>query len=457
MLRIWKFLTSRNTAIVLLIVVSVILLISAALPNPDLMPSYRVMELQETSPLLMKLGTNFNSMKIGRSPVFAAVGILLIISTAFCSIDRMIKRFRMRSDSASELETGKKGMTFQLSGNLSDIEKKLVATLKKDRWKTKISDSDGGKVILANRGDLGFWGSIFFHAILISLMVGLVFYFLSGFYASIRITEGQSLSLRKENLYTIDRMPLFGLALPELQFRFNSFSAVYHDDVTATDFTAHFDIKDEKTGKSWDKTFRINDPLNYRGIDFIMIKQGYSPNFILYKDDVPVFDAIVALDFDYEDKATFTIAEEGLHVTAQFFPDMAKNDFGGVYTKTYRLKNPYFGLEVSAGGKKVLRKLVGKGERATFGPYAIVFSDIRNWITLNLVRETGVGFFFVCSMVGLGGLLLRFIDPEMRIIARIRSAGEGNNVDVYYSGKHFEGILRENLENMILDLKGEKT
>jgi cytochrome c biogenesis protein len=412
--------------------------------------------MQETSPFLMKLGIHFNSMKIGRSPVFAIVGILLIISTAFCSIDRMIRRFKMQSDSAPEWETGKKGMSFQLPGHLGDIENKIISTLKKDRWKTNISDADGEKVIAANRGDLGFWGSIFFHAILITLMVGLVVYFLSGFYASLRITEGQTLSLRKENLYTIDRMPMFGIALPELQFRFNSYSAVYHDDVTATDFTAQFEIKDEKTGKSWDKTFKINDPLNYRGIDFLMIKQGYSPNFILYKNDVPVFDAIVALDFDYEDKATFTIAEEGLHVVAQFFPDMAKNKFGGVYTKTYRPKNPYFGLEVQAGGKRVFRKLLGKGERGTFGPYAIAFSDIRNWITLNLVRETGIGFFFVCSMVGLAGLLLRFIDPEMRIIVRIRNIGDENNVDVYYSGKHFEGILRENLENMILDLKGEE-
>jgi cytochrome c biogenesis protein ResB len=454
MLRIWKFLTSRNTAIVLLTVVSAILLISAALPNPLLLSSNRLMELEETSPLLMQLGSNFNSMKIGRSPVFGVIGILLIVSTTFCSIDRMIKRFKLRNDTSFDFDKGKKRISLQLPEELGDFEAKVISIMKKDRWKTKVSDSEGEKVISANRGDLGFWGSIFFHAVLISLMVGLVIYFLTGFYASIRITEGQTLNLRKENLYTIDRMPMFGIALPELQFRFNSFSAVYHDDVTATDFTAHFDMKDEKTGKEWSKTFKINDPLKYKGIDFLMIRQGYSPNFTLYENNVPVFDALVALEFDHEDRATFNIAEKDLYIVAQFFPDMARAEDGGVYTKTYRPKNPYFGLEVFAGGKKVLRKLLGKGERGTFGPYAIEFNDIRNWITINLVRETGIGFFFVCSMIGLAGLFIRVIDPDMRIVVRIRKTDDGSIADFYYSGKHFEGMLKEKLENLIPGLKG---
>ncbi|UCH80043.1 MAG: cytochrome c biogenesis protein ResB [Nitrospiraceae bacterium] len=453
---LWKFLTSRNTAIVLLTAVSAILFISAALPNPALLPAYRIIELEETSPVLMKLGRNFNSMKIGRSPVFALIGILLIVSTTFCSMDRLVRKFRMRKDSGIEPDTGKKSLSVRLPGELNETQEKLVSILKNKRWKTVVSDTEGETIISAHRGNLGFWGSIFFHAILITLMAGLVAYFLSGFYASMRITEGQSLRLSKENLFTIDRMPMFGIALPQLQFQFNSFSAVYHDDFTATDFTGNFDITDEKTGMTWKKTFKINDPLTYEGIDFLMIKQGYSPNFILYKNKVLVFDALVALEFDHDNRATFNISEHGLYIVAQFFPDMAKTEDGGVYTKTYRPKNPYFGLEIFAGGKSVFRRLLGRGERGEFGPYSIAFADIRNWITINLVRETGIGFFFMCSMIGLAGLFIRVMDPDMRIIARIKNTDDGHIADFYYTGKHFEGMLREKLKNVIRNLKGDE-
>jgi cytochrome c biogenesis protein ResB len=269
-----------------------------------------------------------------------------------------------------------------------------------------------------------------------------------------RFTEGQEIRLTEDNFEYIQRMP-FSLTLPDFSFRFNKFSSEYVDEKNPTDYTADFDITDLKTGTKRKKIFKINDPFKYKGIDFLMIRQGYSPNFILYENDRPVFNAVIALEFDHNYRDSFDIKERGLRVVAQFFPDMARNEEGRVYTKTFRPNNPHFGLVIHQQGKQVFKGLIAKGEGGTFGPYRIVFNDLRHWITLNLVRETGIGFFFVCAMIGLGGIVVRMLDPEKRIVAHIQDSAEDQKVDFYCSAKHFDGMLKEHVVEIIRKLKLE--
>jgi cytochrome c biogenesis protein ResB len=452
---LWRFLSSRNTGIVLLIAVSLLLTIGAVLPNPDLMQRADAIKLKFESPLLFKLGENFNSMKLGGSYIFAFIGILLITSTTFCSVDRAMKRMKARRASLFNLPSDNKVISIEVNDNTLNIEEKLRSIIQANRWKTKESVIEDKYTILARKGDLGFWGSIFFHVILISLLIGLVIYHFSAFYASIRFSEGQTIKLTKKNITSIDRMPLLGISLPELLFKFNKFSAKYHDDYTATDFTADFDIVNLKTDKQWKQIIKVNKPFTYNGMDFLMIFQGYSPNFILYKNGTPVLDTVVALDFDQDFRDTFDIDDYGLHVVAQFFPDMDRNEDGRVYTKSRRPKNPHLGIEVYQGDTKVFRKLLGKGEGGSFGPYKLVFNDLHHWITLNLVKEAGIGFFFICAVIGLVGLFIRIIDPERQIIASIEDTHKGHVVNFYHSSKHFEGMLEENMNDIINKFKKE--
>ena len=162
MVWLWRFLTSRNTAIVLLIAVSVILLIGALLPNPALITPERFIKLEENMPALLWLGEQFNSMKVGKSFAFAFIGILLVISTTFCSIDRIIKKKLTITGMLRELPDDKKASTVKLESSASNIEKTILSALKKDRWKTNIFESEGNRIISASKGDIGFWGSIFF-------------------------------------------------------------------------------------------------------------------------------------------------------------------------------------------------------------------------------------------------------------------------------------------------------
>lgn len=449
--RLWRLLVSRTTGIVLLIAVSLALLLGAALPNPALMPPADAERLKAESSLLYWFGDNFNSMKVGRSPVFGVAGLLLVISTGFCSIDRVTKRLKSgRSADAEPAEQGG-GRTVDVQ-NSSGAAQRLIDLLKRDRWKIKLSETKGGSVVSASKGDLGFWGSVFFHAVLITLAAGLVVFYFNGFYATMVFTEGQELTLQKENLSKIERLPALGITLPDLVFRFNRFSTEYQGD-TATDYTAEFDVVETRTGKTWNQIFKVNRPFTYGGMEFLINRQGYSSHFVLFKDNVPVFDSFVALNVAAEQEDSFEVPGEGLFVNARFFPDLARRDDGGVYSKSARPRNPSFGLEIMQKGERVFRGLVGKGETISFGPYRLTFADLRHWVTLELVREPGIGFFFVSAMVGLVGLLMRLADPERTITAVIAASGGGEAITFSHSAKHFEGMLQERLDEIIAELK----
>lgn len=449
---LWTFLVSRNTAIVLLIAVSLVLIIGAALPNPSLMPPAAVEALQGDHPFLFWMGDHFNSMKIGRSPVFGAIGVLLIISTLFCSIDRVIKKIKKEPTDYASLLSAFQGTAATIDA-AEDAEGRLITILRRNRWSIETADSASGRVVSAAKGDIGFWGSVFFHGVLITLIGGLAVFHFSGFYATAVITEGQTLRLTRENLTQIERTPLFGMDLPDLVFTLNKFETRYYDESTAVDYTMDFDVAEERSGRSWKQIIKVNEPLRYGGTEYLVTRQGYSPNFLLLKDNKPIFDSYVALKLDDESKDIVEIPGEGLVITAQFFPDLARTPGGKVYSKGPRPRNPHFGLDISQRGRKIYRGLVKEGEGVSFGAYRLEFRDLRHWVTLDLTRETGLGFFFWCGMAGLIGVLVRALDPERRIVALMVPGPRGRTVTFYLFSKQFEGMLREKRDEVIRQLK----
>ncbi len=438
----WTLLVSRNTAIVLLIAVSLVLLVGAALPNADLMAPADAENLRMRSPALFWLGQHFNSMKVGKSPVFGFAGILLIISTTFCSIDRIVKQVRAEKEKPSEPQSEERAISVVVR-DVSAASRMLENSFKKQGWKTRLLPETGRIVMTGRKGAIGFCGSIFFHFLLVTLIAGLVFFYFTGFYATLLITEGQEVQLSADTLTNVERMPPLGVSLPPIRIRLDRFSEEYYDESTAADHTADLELADARILKPWRQTVKVNKPFSYGGIEFVIDRRGYAPRFVLFKKKTPVFDTYVALNTYEENKDSFEIAAENMAVTAQFFPDLERSADGGVYSKSQRPHNPYYGLEIIQNGQRVYRGLIGKGRSIAFGEYRMEFPELRYWITLNLVRETGIGFFFVCSMIGLAGLLVRILDPERKITAIFTPDGKAQ---FFSSSKHFDSLLREKVE-----------
>jgi cytochrome c biogenesis protein ResB len=447
--RLWSFLSSRNVAIVLLALVTGMLLLGGVLPDPRYMGDVGIAKLRAEKPVIYFLSERFNPGALARGYFFGFVSVFLIISTTACSIDRFIERRRLRKAPLSEIPVSGFDISIK-AGDGRDFVQRFGNALRLRRWSLREA-VDGEKVmVLAEKGTVGYWGSIFFHAILVTVLVGLAVYYFTGFYGTFLFTEGQSRFLSEENLERIDKRPILGVSLPRLRFTLEHFYVVYWEDREPVEYTARFLMEDIEKGNRWEQTIRVNEPFRYGGMDFLLTYYSYSPNFMVRKNGRNIFDSYVALSLVGNSEDSFDIVGEGLKVRCIFFPDF-REDENGYYTETPLPRNPVFLVNITRKGEPLYKGLVALGQEVSAGEYVIRFNDIRYWMTLNLSKETGIGFFFWSSMFGLLGLLLRFMDPDRRILLR----HEGGMISVVSFSRHFEGILKQQTADLVHNLKAE--
>jgi cytochrome c biogenesis protein ResB len=197
---------------------------------------------------------------------------------------------------------------------------------------------------------------------------------------------------------------------------------------------------------------RVNEPFRKNGIDYLIIMQGYSPNFVLYKNGLPVFDAFVALSAE-KPEDSFQIPAEGINIKAALFPDLVQMEDGGVYSKSPRPRNPFYGLNIIKHGEVIYRGLLGLGKSVEFGEYRLAFPELREWVSLELVKETGIGVFFVISMIGLLGVLVRVLDPDRKIFVKIITLDGELQLTFYHFSKHFNVLLEDEVRKIVRQLK----
>jgi|Deesub1362A_J573_1020465.scaffolds.fasta_scaffold00004_397 hypothetical protein len=449
LIKLWKILSSRNVAIVLLVIVTGMLLLTGLLPNPNFMGKEEAEKLKQDNPLLYFLAERFNTQTVARGYIFGFASVFLIISTTACSIDRFFERRKLKRAPLTELPAREFDISFKL-GDREDFFRRLKTVLRLKRWSVREAEEKGQYMVLAEKGMIGFWGSVFFHAVLITVLIGAAIYYFTAFYATLLFTEGQSKVLSEQNLEKIDRKPLFGVQLPKLRFTLEHFYSVYWRDEEPVEYTSKFLIEDLEKGNKWRQTVRINEPFRYGGIDFLMVFYGFSPNFIVYKDGRKIFDSYVALSVTGGREDSFNLPYEDLMIRCVFFPDFREGE-EGYYSASPLPREPVFLVNVTKGGKSLYKGLIPLGQEVSAGEYTIRFNDLRYWITLNLVKETGMGFFFWSSMFGLIGLLVRFLDPDRKIFFLYKE----DMLSVVSYSRHYEGILKEQTKELVENLTAE--
>ncbi len=215
---IWDFVTSRNVAVVLLIIVTAMLAVGAVLPNPAFLSPEQQLEMHLKHPVLKWLGERYNSQTLAGGNIFGFIGIFLIFSTALCSIDRLVKKKRAKAGAifTFPFSTEQQGVKVYYekigAAELEDISR---VWFKKQKWAIAVQENSSGKMIVGSRGSAGFRGSIFFHFILITALMGLVIYYFGAYRATLGFTEGQSYRLHKDNIVRILKEPAWGLNLPD--------------------------------------------------------------------------------------------------------------------------------------------------------------------------------------------------------------------------------------------------
>lgn len=454
----WDAVTSRNLAIVLLIVVTVTLGVGAALPNPKLLSSWQAMEMKADHPVAYWLGERYNSQEIATGYLFGFIGVFLILSTSLCSIDRLIKRYKLRSKMGIALPdaAGRPAVSAELgSVDQALVKRHAAGWLKKKRWRVVQVEGSGGFSLAGVRGDAGFWGSVFFHFILITALVGLVIYYFGAYRAALTFTEGQSYALERSALTNISREPVWGIRLPKVALGLMDLHSVYppDDPWTAVDHVARFRVTRIDTGDSWIKDVKINDPLVIDGREFLLVTGGFSPRFVLRAaSGEAVFDNFVALKPGEEGKDDFFVPGGQMRVEAAVHPDFVMKE-GRPGTRGRALNNPVLEAAIYREGSLLYEGLIPLGGTAAVGDFIVEFPEVRRWALMEMTGEPGIGMFFVLSFFGIIGIAVRMFDPDERLYVGL-GLKEGNvSLEVLPYSRHFSGLISDRARELVEHLE----
>lgn len=441
--QMWRLVTSRPLSTWLLLLVTAVLVLGSLLPNPEYMAADAVADLQARNPLLLQVGKNFNSRKLATGYFFGFIGIYLIISATLCSIDRLIARRRQGGESDPEAGTvGGDIAVFVPAAPPDKVQAFIVARLRRQLFGTAITHDPARAVVIFRRGRFGFWGSIVFHTVLITALVGLVLFSLGGTRGKLVFTEGQRYRLEKARFIHLQKEPLWGLRLPPVELELlTQYSLYAHDDPhTAIDHLAQFRVIDLVRGQSSVREVKINAPLRIEGTDFLLMTGGFAPRFILSSPGgAPLFDSFVSLKREAGTADDFQTAA-GLHCDVRFFPNLVSEN-GQPRTKSLLLHNPAAHLVVTRVGVRLFDDIVPVGGSVQVAGYTLAIPEVRRWVELEMAKEPGIGFFFVVSFFGIFGILVRLLDPDEQLVVAILPCDQGTMVEFSVHSRHFSALL----------------
>lgn len=179
--------TSRGLAILCFCVLTGLLILSASLPVTTGFESPQLASDGSTNiyPWLVEA---LKTRRMVRSWPFLGLSLYLLLNTLFCSLQRLGSRDRFPATAPPDA----------VSRTLSSADaSSLVRTLGDSGW--QIQNRDDGSWT-ARRGRWGFYGSLFFHANLLVVLLGTLFQSLFGFTGSMVIAEGQTRLVSEETV-----------------------------------------------------------------------------------------------------------------------------------------------------------------------------------------------------------------------------------------------------------------
>lgn len=341
--KVLKFLISRKLAVWLLITGAVFLIVAITLPPLDSLPKLG-------RPYYRKFVEIFGMNGVTSSPIFLILPAFVFLSTFLCTIDRIRKK------------------------------------------KNK---------------DIGFLGSITFHAGLLTIIIAGVVSMLTLFSGELLLAEGYPTPLGREGFLKIWRDPiLMKRELPKGMVTLESYKSVYVGN-SPVDHEAKLIL--EMDGAVRNEVVKVNNPLYLNGFQYTINRYGFSPGFVVQDDKGnTLLDAFINLVIVEGDEDYFEIPETGAKIYVRFFPDfeMTKN---GPVSKSRLPNNPVAAVKVKMGNQESKFRLLKKGEKAFVMGYNITFDDLKYWNHFLVNRDKGQPFLVFGVFLLTGGLIVRFV------------------------------------------------
>lgn len=421
---------------ILLALLLFILIASSFVPNEFTMTSVSAWDkLKADSPMIYELSKYLSTMAVVKSKFFIALSGFLFLSTLTCTILRVRHWLRSREIEFEKDKAFSFSREVRVSGLMEDTRRTVHMTLAQKGW--QCTEQDG--IVSAQRGvSMGFWGSVMFHAGLMILFVAApvtVFTIVDGF---IYLTDGIPVPSLRENSsgYGASRLPDVDITASELWGK-------YYEGFYKVDFGGRL-----KVG-SWESPVQVNQPAYYEGYQFTLEQYGYAPCLEMTKGDEHVLDSCInIMDPLVGQTVPFEGGGKGITMFLMLFPDFYRE--GGVLrSRGVEAKNPMLLVKFSRDGKALHKGLLLQpGQDGEFEGLKVSFPELRNWAGFKIVKESGVIVVMLASLIGIPGLLIRFLSNERRLEFEFREAREGTDVVVSGYSRYYPAFLEKEVTEM---------
>jgi cytochrome c biogenesis protein ResB len=278
---------------------------------------------------------------------------------------------------------------------------------------------DGGVACLKGPDAMEKGGFLLLHISLIILMAGGFISTAKKMNGYIVLTEGQTFVENHESYLRIAEGPLRKKAHKDFALKLNNIKTEYQKGFYQTDVTSTVEVF-EQNKKIKEATVRVNHPFSYRSLAFTHQDIGFSPRFEIKdkKTGRILFYSFVTLKTydnekgkEYRDFLPLGFLKNRTIITV--YPDHMKKD-GKVVKISDEPDNPLARIEVeNEDGIIISEDYLTPGDQVTIGDTVFKFSDLRRWVSFQVIEDPGYLTVCVSLWMGLAALLLRYI-PDLK-------------------------------------------
>jgi cytochrome c biogenesis protein len=443
----WEILNSRKFGVYVLGLVVVLLIISTFLPNYYTLSNIKWYELERDKPVFFWIASRFSTPFLVKSPFFLIISIFLFLSTVVCTISRVNRWVKLRESEFSKDRAFSFSRDETSRHDIKKVGNDIETMLSKGRWERSREREGDSLIISGQKGRSGFWGSVVFHiGLIICFFAGPVSY-LTTFRGELVIPEDMSVPLREGFASHVGRDPS---VLPNVSVTVHDFRAEYFERKFKYDFGGVLTISEQNDVQNL--PFSVNNPIDYRGYQFSLHEYGFSPRVRINKEGKVVFDYYLNLRHPDEGDR-FEIAGEGLSALVMFFPDFIREGTR-IGSKSKIPDNPVTMIKLFRGDTEVFKGLFKEQEKRIFEEYEITVDDFRYWTNLVVVRESGITVFIAGFLIGMTGLVARFLSNERRLEFVLSPEGEHTRVTVKGYSRYYPAFLEREVISMARNIKG---
>ncbi len=257
--RIWAFFSSLKLTIFILITLAAVSIIGTVIQQEQ-QTAFYAREYGGRWAQFILMG-ELNDMY--HSPWFQGILLLLLINIIVCTIERFPPKWKSTLEVKDNIvprfiKNLSCNESLYLSGDSTEIKKKVTETLKKKRYKVRELKSNEGEHIYATKGMMGRFGSDIVHAALLMIIVGAIIGSVWGFRDFVVAYVGDTVSVPRV----------------DFDLKLENFWIDYYETGQIKQYNSILTVIDEGSEVVKDKHIWVNRPLEYKGLTFYQSNWG---------------------------------------------------------------------------------------------------------------------------------------------------------------------------------------